>query len=90
MAGRPKGTPKTGGRKKGQPNKNTKLVKDMILQALDEAGGVKYLVTVAHDNPAAFCTLIGKVLPMNHTSEDGTFGGPNIIRIVAEDGSGAT
>ena len=83
MAG--KGKPKTGGRPKGGLNKTTALVKDMVIQALDEAGGVDYLVDVAKDNPAAFCTLIGKVLPMNHTSEDGTMS-PRVIKVVAASG----
>jgi hypothetical protein len=54
---------KTGGRKKGTPNKLTASVKDAIEQAFDEVGGVQYLVTQARENPAAFMTLIGKVLP---------------------------
>lgn len=55
------------GRVKGVPNKNTKLLKDMILNALDKAGGVEYLVRQANENPAAFMTLVGKVLPMQVT-----------------------
>ena len=35
----------------------------MILGALDGAGGEKYLREQAQKNPAAFMTLIGKVLP---------------------------
>lgn len=64
MAGRKPGTPKTGGRKKGTPNKLTADVKAMILEALDQAGGVAYLLAQARDNPNAFLTLVGKVLPM--------------------------
>jgi hypothetical protein len=64
MAGRKPGTPKTGGRKKDTPNKITADVKAMVLEALDKAGGVKYLVTQAQSNPSAFMTLVGKVLPM--------------------------
>lgn len=52
------------GRPKGAVNKNTAALKDMILTALDESGGVKYLVKQAQDNPTAFLTLVGKVLPM--------------------------
>lgn len=37
MAGR--GSPKTGGRQKGTPNKINADLKAMILGALDEAGG---------------------------------------------------
>lgn len=52
------------GRKKGVPNKVTGQLKEMILQALDQAGGVDYLLSQAHSNPNAFLTLVGKVLPM--------------------------
>ena len=53
------------GRPKGVPNKATKAVKDMILEALGTAGGIDYLVTQARDNPTAFLTLVGKVLPLD-------------------------
>jgi len=64
MAGRPKGYPRSGGRKKGVPNKNTTELKEMILAALDGAGGQAYLQQQAAANPSAFMTLIGKVLPL--------------------------
>ena len=67
MAGRKPGTPKTGGRKKGTPNKITALLKDEILAAADAAhpdGRVGYLTQQAQQNPAAFLTLLGKVLPI--------------------------
>jgi hypothetical protein len=52
------------GRPKGAKNKMTAALKDMILGALDEAGGQEYLVEQARKNPVAFMTLLGKVLPM--------------------------
>jgi hypothetical protein len=54
------------GRKKGVPNRHTKELKDMILSALDGAGGVDYLQERASDprTASAFLTLVGKVLPM--------------------------
>jgi len=52
------------GRKPGVPNKISGDVKAMILGALDEMGGVDYLVDQAGQNPTAFLTLVGKVLPM--------------------------
>jgi len=58
-----KGKPKTGGRQSGTPNKVTGTLKEMILEALDEKGGVAYLVAQAESSPAAFMTLLGKVLP---------------------------
>jgi len=54
---------KTGGRKKGTPNKTTAALKDAIMNAFTEVGGQKYLVTVAKDDPKTFCTLLGRVLP---------------------------
>lgn len=53
------------GRKKGVPNKTTAAVKDMILQALANKGGVKYLEKQAEKNPKAFLTLVGKVIPLD-------------------------
>lgn len=54
------------GRPKGIPNKNTGLIREMIAKALDEAGGVDYLVDCARDprSKAAFLALIGKVMPV--------------------------
>ena len=63
MPGKPKGLPKTGGRKKGSGNIKTALLKDMILTALNDAGGIDYLKKQAKDEPVAFLGLIGKILP---------------------------
>lgn len=52
------------GRPKGATNKATKELKDMILTALDGAGGVAYLQRQAEEKPVAFMALIGRVLPM--------------------------
>ena len=65
-----KGTPGPG-RKKGVPNKNTALIRDMIAKALDEVGGVDYLVDMAREHPGPFLSLIGKVIPIQVTGEDG-------------------
>ena len=61
--GRPKGIPKTGGRKKGTPNKLTVNIKDAVLEAFDTLGGVTWLVTTARDNPNLMVQLLGKVIP---------------------------
>lgn len=53
------------GRPKGVPNKVTGELKDMILAALAEAGGVSYLKAQAASSPTAFLSLVGKVLPMS-------------------------
>lgn len=66
---------KTGGRQAGTPNKTTALLKDAILKAAEQAGGeeglVGYLQQQASASPAAFMALLGKVLPMQVTGEDG-------------------
>lgn len=36
----------------------------MILAALNDAGGAEYLLKQANENPNAFLSLVGKVLPM--------------------------
>lgn len=63
------------GRAKGTPNKTTALLKDAILLAATNAGGkdglVGYLQIQASENPGPFLALLGKVLPMQVTGEDG-------------------
>ena len=66
---------KTGGGIRG-PSKFGSDVKSMILQALSNAGGADYLQEQSAKNPAAFMTLVGKVLPLQVTGEGG---GPVII-----------
>lgn len=77
--GAPKGTlpPAAGkGRVTGVPNKITKDLKEMILAALEKSGGVDYLYAQASINPAAFLTLVGKILPLQVSGEGG---GPVLI-----------
>ncbi len=65
------------GRPKGVPNKQTKELKNMILEALNKAGGggtaggIKYLTAQATANPKAFLALVGRVLPLQVTGENG-------------------
>lgn len=66
---------KTGGRQKGTPNKTTALLKDAVLKAAENAGAedglVGYLEKQATENPGPFLALLGKVLPMQVTGENG-------------------
>jgi hypothetical protein len=55
---------KSGGRQKGVVNKISADVKEMVLFALNKAGGGQYLLKQAHDNPTSFMQLVGKVLPL--------------------------
>lgn len=53
------------GRPKGSKNKIPKALKEMVIAALDEAGGVDFLVKQAkRKNNAPFMALVGKVLPL--------------------------
>lgn len=51
-----------GGRQKGTPNQLPDL-RAMTLRALIKAGGVDYLERQAHENPAPFLALLGRVMP---------------------------
>lgn len=72
------------GRKPGSKNKFTMAVKEMILGALDKAGGIEYLARQADENPAAFMALVGKVLPTQVTGagQDGEHLVVSEIRLV--------
>lgn len=67
------------GRPKGSPNRTTTVLKDAILLAAEqvgEDGGGKdgltgYLKRVADKDMKAFSALLGRVLPMQVTGEDG-------------------
>ena len=58
-----KGRKKTGGRKKGTPNKVPSSVKKAIMDAFNTVGGEEYLVKVAEQDHKTFCSLLGRVLP---------------------------
>ncbi len=71
---------KTGGRVKGTPNKTTVQVREAILNAFELCGGEQYLVWVALTDPKTFCTLLGRVLPIEMS---GPGGGP--IKVITSD-----
>lgn len=77
---------KTGGRQKGSPNKMTGALKDMILKALAGSGGVSYLQKQARENPTAFLTLLGKVIPLQVAGPSGQPAAPRRVIIELEDG----
>lgn len=59
------------GRQKGTTNGDTAKLRGIILAALDQVGGQSYLAKVALEEPVAFLSLIGKVLPKEVTGADG-------------------
>jgi hypothetical protein len=73
------------GRKKGTPNKNSKLLKDAILKAAEGAGGkgglVAYLKKQAMETPGPFLALLGKIIPLQVTGENGDAINMKITRI---------
>jgi hypothetical protein len=77
------------GRPKGSVNKTTAAIKDMVTAALDKAGGADYLYTQALENPNAFLTLVGKVLPLQVTGpgDNGEFTVRTITRNVIDHAS---
>ena len=70
-----KGEKKINQGKRGQ-NKTTVAIKEMVAQALTQAGGIDYLVRCANEprTASAFLGLVGKVLPIQLTGDDE--GGP--------------
>lgn len=59
------------GRPKGSLDKGNRLIREMIVEALERAGGVEYLAQMAQTAPGPFLSLIGKVMPVQLTGEDG-------------------
>jgi hypothetical protein len=74
------------GRPKGSVNKTTKSVREAIESAFQGVGGAEYLMQQAQQNPQAFLTLLGKIIPAqvqaDLTNSDGSFK-PAVIQIVA-------
>src|SRR3954468_15418083 len=59
------------GRVKGVPNKVPASIREMIVGALSDVGGRRYLAEQARENPVAFMGLVGKVLPLQLTGQNG-------------------
>jgi len=64
---------KTGGRKKGTPNKNTIIAKDMIAEVAERLGGTDRMVKWAKEDPrnesAFWTTIYPKMLPLQLTGD---------------------
>ena len=75
-----KGVKPNPGRQKGTPNKTSRMLKEALLIAANNAGGggengmINYLTQCALRYPTAFLPLLGRVLPMQFAEqmEDGT------------------
>ena len=62
---------KTGGRTKGTPNKQSASVKQCIINAFEDMGGVQNLVKWGKENQTEFYKLWGRMIPHEVTGEDG-------------------
>jgi hypothetical protein len=78
-----KGSPKTGGRQKGTPNKTTGVAREAIALAADKLGGVDRLVAWAKEAPenerAFWATIYPKLIPVQLTGEGD---GPLVVQII--------
>lgn len=65
--------PKTGGRKKGTPNKTTTIAKEAIAEAFERMGGTAALVAWADQNDdhrkVFYGTIYPKLLPLQVNAE---------------------
>ena len=52
-----------GGRPKGSANKIGQELQAMLRASLSRVGGIEYLVKQAEENPAAYMTMISKLMP---------------------------
>jgi len=85
---------KTGGRQKGSLNKTTQALKDAILLAAGKVGEdekgkgglIGYLTYLAKEEPKAFASLLGRVLPMQMTGGDGALPHVVTVEFVSPDG----
>ena len=59
------------GRPKGSVNRDNRDIREMIVGALCAVGGTNYLARQAEQNPVAFMSLIGRVLPLQVSGENG-------------------
>ena len=57
------------GRPKGSRNRLNTSLKEMILGALNGAGGAGWLARQADENPVAFMALLAKLLPLELKQE---------------------
>lgn len=72
------------GRPRGSLDKGNAKLREMILGALDQAGGQEYLANMAQTSPAAFMSLLGKVLPTTLASDPNAPFALRIERVIVD------
>jgi hypothetical protein len=81
------------GRPPGSLNKTTLKLREAILAALDQVGGVDYLAKLAIENSSAFSSLLSKVLPTQLASDADSNGGSAQVvftRVIVRPGEAKT
>jgi hypothetical protein len=78
----PKGKPRPplAGRKAGTPNKQTKEVRDAVMESFIRLGGATYLEEVGRTNIQAYCQLLGKILPHEFATSAGPLKAEVLLR----------
>lgn len=71
MSGGHGGKRRGAGRPKGSISTESKDIREMVVGALCAVGGQDYLARQAEQNPVAFMALVGRVLPLQVTGENG-------------------
>lgn len=79
---------KTGGRVKGSVNKQTKEVKQNIIEAFEKLGGVDGFVKWGKENQTEFYRIYSKLIPVDMQSSDGSMSGPTTITFVRPEENG--
>lgn len=59
------------GKPKGAQTRQTVAVKQCLINAFENIGGVKNLTRWAKENETEFYKLWGKMIPLEHTGEEG-------------------
>ena len=72
------------GRRKGSENKITRTAREMFTLAAQGLGGLTALQSWAIDNPTEFWKLYARLIPQEHTGEDGKALIPPTIRHIYE------
>jgi len=77
MVGRPKGLPKTGGRKPGTRNNATLAIKEIANKYTEEAVGILVSIARSSDSDAARVSAIKEILDRGHGKPSQPVGGDN-------------
>ena len=77
---RQKGTPKTGGRTAGTPNKLSTTVKDNVVAVFEGIGGIEKMKEWAVENPTPFYNIYSKLLPVEAKLEGAGENGEHLMQ----------